>query len=125
MIDPAYLATSLTTLLAETFGVSDSPDGYMLETGHSGLLGTVDAISANLASRALTTQEPTIAGHCGHILFLLKFFDTYEQGRTPATLFLENIIIFRKVRPLTQSFNCDKLEAIARLVVGADTIHAV
>jgi len=70
--------------MAETFGVSDSPNNYMLESGRAGLLGTVNALSAATASAALTPDEPTIAAHCGHILFLLSFFSAYEQGQTPA-----------------------------------------
>jgi hypothetical protein len=83
MIEPAVLTTSLKTLMAETFGVSDSPDNYMLESGHAGLMGTVNALSAATASAALTPDEPTIASHCGHILFLLSFFSAYEHGQTP------------------------------------------
>jgi hypothetical protein len=84
MIEPAVLATSLSTLLAEVFGVTDSPESYMLESGHAGLMGTINALSAATASAALTPSEPTIAAHCGHILFLLSFFSAYEQGQTPA-----------------------------------------
>ena len=84
MIEPAILATSLTTLLAETFGVSDSPDGYMLESGRAGLMGTINALDASTASVALAPGEPAIAAQCGHILFLLSFFSAYEQGQTPA-----------------------------------------
>jgi hypothetical protein len=83
MIAPAVLATSLRTLMAETFGVSDSPDNYMLENGRAGLLGTIDALSAATASAALAPSEPTIAGHCGHILFLLSFFGAFDVGQTP------------------------------------------
>ena len=78
------LATSLTTLLAETFGVSDAPASYMLESGRAGLMGTVNGLGAAMASAALAPGEPTIAAHCGHILFLLSFFSGYEQGQTPA-----------------------------------------
>ena len=84
MIEPAHFTKPLTAFLAETFGVSDSPEAYMLETGRSGLLGTINAISAETASGALAPQEPTIAAHCGHILFLLSFYDAHEQGQTPA-----------------------------------------
>ena len=84
MIDTAHFTHWLRTLLAEIFGVSLSPDAFILESGHSGLMGTINAISAETASVALTPQEPTIASQCGHILFLLSFFDAYEQGQTPA-----------------------------------------
>jgi hypothetical protein len=84
MIETAVLTMSLKTLMAETFGVSDSPDNYILESGHAGLMGTINALSAATASAALTADEPTIASHCGHILFLLSFFSAYEPGQTPA-----------------------------------------
>jgi len=84
MIEPAVLATSLKTLMAETFGVSDSPEAYMLENGHAGLLGTINGLSAATASAALTPSEPTIAAHCGHILFLLTFYYGHELGQNPA-----------------------------------------
>ncbi len=83
-IEIAHFAPWLRTLLDEIFGVSASPQGYMLENGHAGLMGTINAISAETASAALAPDEPTIAAQCGHILFLLSFFDAYEQGQTPA-----------------------------------------
>ena len=84
MIETAHFTQWLRTLLDEIFGVSNSPEGYMLESGHAGLMGTINAISAEAASAALGPEEPTIASQCGHILFLLSFFDAYEQGQTPA-----------------------------------------
>lgn len=71
-------------LFAEAFGVSELPEGYFLDTGQSGLLGTIATLSAEVASAARTPEEATIAGHCGHILFLLEFFAAYERGETPA-----------------------------------------
>jgi len=71
-------------LLAETFGVADTPDGYILDTGQSGLLGTINTLSAEVASAAPTPDQATIASHCGHVLFLLQYFAAYERGETPA-----------------------------------------
>jgi hypothetical protein len=68
---------------AEAFGVSAMPSGYFLDTGQSGLLGTINTLSAEVASAARTPEEATIAAHCGHILFLLDFFAAYERGETP------------------------------------------
>jgi len=84
MIETTYFTSPLTTFLAETFGVSDSPNAYMLESGRAGLMGSINAISAATASASLAPSEPTIAAHCGHILYLLQFYDAYEQGQTPA-----------------------------------------
>lgn len=67
----------------EAFGVSEQPDGYFLDTGQSGLFGTITTLPAEVASAARTSEDATIAGHCGHILFLLEFFAAYERGETP------------------------------------------
>lgn len=71
-------------LFAEAFGVSEAPNGYFLDSGQSGLLGTIAAISAEVASAARTPEDATIAAHCGHIRFLLAFFAAHERGETPA-----------------------------------------
>ena len=73
----------LVILLAETFGVSDSPHGFMLDDGKAGLLGTINGINAATASSTLKPDRETIASHCGHILFLLRLYDAYEQGQRP------------------------------------------
>jgi hypothetical protein len=83
MIPTATFTQSFVTLFAETFGVSTLPSGYFLDTGQSGLLGTVNAVNAELASVTRTPDDATIAAHCGHILFLLRFFAAYERGETP------------------------------------------
>jgi hypothetical protein len=73
----------LLVMLAEAFGVGETPNGYFLDTGQSGLMGTINALSAQTASAARTPEEATIAAHCGHILFLLRFFAAFERGETP------------------------------------------
>ena len=70
------------TFFAEAFGVSPSPSGYFLDTGQSGILGTIDQISAEAASAGGESGETTIAAHCGHILFLLNYFAAVERGET-------------------------------------------
>ena len=72
-------------LFAEAFGVSEHSDGFFLDSGQSGLLGTVSTLSAKVASASRTPEEATIAAHCGHILFLLKFFAARERGEEPNT----------------------------------------
>jgi hypothetical protein len=73
----------LRILLAEAFGVADAADAYFLDSGTSGLLGTIDTLSAEQASAAPTPEQGTIASHSGHVLFLLQLFDAYEHGQTP------------------------------------------
>jgi hypothetical protein len=84
MIPTAEFTKWFFLLLAETFGVADTPHGYILDTGQSGLLGTIDSLSAEAASAARGPEHATIASHCGHVLFLLQYFAAYERGETPA-----------------------------------------
>ena len=83
MIPTAQFTNWLFLLLAEIFGVADTPDGRILDTGQSGLLGTINALSAEVASAAPMKDQATIASHCGHVLFLLQYFAAYERGETP------------------------------------------
>lgn len=83
MIETATFTRPFLALLAETFGVGDASAGYILDTGQSGLIGTINTLSAAVASAAHTPDEATIAAHCGHILFLLRFFAAHERGETP------------------------------------------
>jgi hypothetical protein len=69
--------------LAEVFGVSGAPGGYFLDTGRSGLLGTLDNIDAVTASTPLKSAPDTIAAHAAHVLYILRFFSAHEQGRNP------------------------------------------
>ena len=83
MIQTEDFTKNISLLFAEIFGASDSPHGFVLDTGRSGLLGTIDALTAEVASATPRPDESTIASHCGHILFLLKTYDAYEQGQQP------------------------------------------
>ena len=83
MISTTEFSKWFLLLFAETFGVADTPNGYILETGTSGLLGTIATVSAPVASFTPTPAQASIAGHCGHILFLIKYFAAYERGETP------------------------------------------
>jgi hypothetical protein len=74
----------LRTLLAETFGVADTPTGFFLDSGRSGLLGTIDGITASQASLTPGAGHATVAAHCGHVLYQLRIFEAFEQGRHPA-----------------------------------------
>src|SRR5215471_2175123 len=82
MISTAEFSKWLLLLLAETFGVADTPSGYILDTGQSGLFGTIDTLSAEVASAAPITEQATIASHCGHMLLLLQYYAAYERGET-------------------------------------------
>lgn len=71
----------LNQLLAETFGVSETPSASFLDSGRSGLLGTIDALSAEQASTARQPEQATIASHSAHVLFLLRLFEAHELGQ--------------------------------------------
>jgi len=79
-IDPLSFKTSLANLLAEAFGMATSPHGFFLDTGQSGLLGTINQLDAATASTPCPADAETIAAHCGHIRWLLTFFAAHERG---------------------------------------------
>ena len=73
----------LLTMLAEVFGVSPAPSGYVLDTGQSGWLGMIDQVDAAAASTALKPGGETIASHCNHVLFNVQIFAAFERGEQP------------------------------------------
>lgn len=83
MIDIDAFKRSLTTLLAEAFGVTDNPHGFFLDDGQAGLLGTIDKVDMITANAALRPANETIASHSGHLLCLLQYFVAFEQGQPP------------------------------------------
>ncbi len=83
MIEIDAFKRSLTTLLAETFGVTDSPHGFFLDDGQAGLLGTIDKVSTATANAALKPENETVASHSGHLLCLLQFFVAFERQQSP------------------------------------------
>lgn len=82
MIPSAEFTKWFLILLAETFGVADTSSSYILDTGQSGFFGTIDTLSAEVASAAPTPEQATIASHCGHVLLLLQYYAAYERGET-------------------------------------------
>jgi len=81
-MQPTVFTEPFFTFFAEAFGASPSPSGYFLDTGQSGLLGTINQLTAEAASAGGGSGETTIAAHCGHILFLLNLFAAVERGET-------------------------------------------
>lgn len=84
MIDDGIFKQSLAGLLSEAFGVAESQQGFFLDSGQSGLLGTINQLDAATASTLFRPDAETIAAHCGHVCWLLNFFAAYERGETPA-----------------------------------------
>jgi hypothetical protein len=84
MIPVTDFTKSFFTLLAEIFGVTDAPHGYILDNGQTGMLGTIDKLSAEVASAAPTPEHATIASHTAHVLFIVQLFAAFERGEHPA-----------------------------------------
>lgn len=83
MIQPTDFTNPLTTLLAEIFGVSGTPHGYVLDDGKSGVIPTLDSVTAEQASKALSPDHATIASHTAHLLLLLHLFHQSAIGQEP------------------------------------------
>ena len=86
MIQTEHFVKGLQFLMTEAFGLSDSPNGYFLDSGQDGLLGCVNQLSAETASAVQSPETLTLASHCGHVLFLLHLFTAFEQGNPPAKI---------------------------------------
>jgi hypothetical protein len=71
---------SLFVLLKETFeGPPPATASAYLDQG-GGLFQTVEALTAEQASRAAGAGAPTIAAHCAHAKFYLDVLHGYMQG---------------------------------------------
>jgi hypothetical protein len=82
-IEVAGFKNTLLTLLPETFGVSDAPNGFLLDHGRAGLLGTLAGVDAATASARRRPANATIASHTNHILLLLDLYAAYDRGEQP------------------------------------------
>lgn len=71
MIQVEDFKGALKTLLAETFGVLPSNEGYFLDSGRDGFLTTLENVSAEIASQSIRPGNATIAAHCEHVNFIL------------------------------------------------------
>jgi hypothetical protein len=71
-------------ILKEMFGVlAENSSAYMLDGAFQGILPSLNSLSAEEASLAYQPETVTIAGHSGHILFLLDFFRAMGRGQQP------------------------------------------
>lgn len=83
MSSQTAFAQTFFALFAEAFGVAETDDAYFLDSSRAGLLPTIDTLSAELVSIRRSEDDATIAAHCGHVLFLLRFFAAHQRGETP------------------------------------------
>lgn len=58
-------------MLAEAFGVSDSPHAFFMDNGTAGYLGALADVDAATASRTLKPGNATLAAHCGHVAWIM------------------------------------------------------
>lgn len=71
-------------LFKEMFGVlAENSNSFMLDGAFQGVLPSLNSLSAEEASLAYQPETVTIAGHSGHILFLLDFFRAMGRAQKP------------------------------------------
>lgn len=71
-------------LFKEMFGVlAENSNSFILDGAFQGVLPSLNSLSAEKASLAYQPEKVTIAGHTGHILFLLDFFRAMGRGQQP------------------------------------------
>ena len=80
-MDSAAVAGALTTLFGEIVEGAGKKACYVLNRGDAGLLRSLDALSAEAASRS-TNDGATIAAHVDHVLYLL-LMNRWRAGEDP------------------------------------------
>lgn len=77
-MNPQEFANWLKTLLEETFAKPAGQPGYMLDRSATGLLGTLETLSAEQVS--LAENSTSIAAQCGHVAFIQAAFIRWMAG---------------------------------------------
>lgn len=71
-------------LFKEIFGVQpENSSSFVLDGPFQGVLPSLNSLSAEEASLAYQPETVTIAGHSGHVLFLLDYFRAMGRGQQP------------------------------------------
>jgi hypothetical protein len=83
-MNTAELTTSLTTLFSElAFGADMKGGAYVLNSGDTGFLASLDKLSSDAASRS-TNGGATIAAHAQHVRYGLSLMNTWaREGGNP------------------------------------------
>ncbi len=76
------LGNTLPTLFAELIDGAPQSEAYMLNRGDSGLLRSLDKLSASAAS-APTPHGSTIAAHVDHLRYGLSLMNRWSAGENP------------------------------------------
>ena len=74
------LHTSLSLLFAELINGPSSDDAYMLNRGDPGLLRSLDALSAEAASKPSAPGAASIAAHVDHVCYGLDLMNRWSDG---------------------------------------------
>ena len=73
------VASSLSTLFVELVEGPPGKASYVLNQGDTGLLRSLDSLSAEAASRS-TADGATIAAHVDHVLYGLTLMNRWSEG---------------------------------------------
>jgi hypothetical protein len=76
------LGNTLPTLFGELVDGAPQTEAYMLNRGDSGLLRSLDKLSATAAS-ALTATGSSIAAHVDHLRYSLSLMNRWAGGENP------------------------------------------
>jgi hypothetical protein len=76
------LGNTLPTLFGELVDGAPQSEAYMLNRGDSGLLQSLDKLSATAAS-ALTATGSSIAAHVDHLRYALSLMNRWAAGENP------------------------------------------
>ena len=79
---------TLTTIIAELFseaydGPSHAYTWFVDNAAGSGVLGTLETVSAEEASTPIRENGTTVAAHAEHLRWSLALANTYARGETP------------------------------------------
>ena len=81
-MNTADLGSTLPTLFGELVDGAPQSEAYMLNRGDSGLLRSLDKLSATAAS-ALTATGSSIAAHVDHLRYALSLMNRWAAGENP------------------------------------------
>lgn len=83
-MNSSSLGSTLTTLFGELVDGASAYDAYMLNSDDTGLLASLDRISAAEAS-ASVADGSSIAAHASHLRYSLSLMNRWEGGTDPYT----------------------------------------
>lgn len=79
-LDAPMFQSSISQLVGELTGGPTDQFAFVLGNGDPGLLGTLENISAETASRSSSPKIHTIAGHANHLRFCLEVLNSWAHG---------------------------------------------